>query len=129
MSSLVAVEDRIHSESVGLPFHSLVVALRRILGARLVAYLGGVKETRAVNQWSDGTRQPSDEMQERLRAAYQAADLLVECGEHEKVAQSWFQGMNPRLDDFSPARMLREKPLPEAGPAVIAAARAYLARA
>ena len=34
----------------------LVTALRDLLGAKLVAYLGRVKETRAVRQWAEGTR-------------------------------------------------------------------------
>ncbi len=34
----------------------LVKELRELRGARLVAYLGGVRETRAVRHWADGTR-------------------------------------------------------------------------
>ena len=30
--------------------------LRSLLGSRLTAYLGGVQETRAVNQWADGDK-------------------------------------------------------------------------
>jgi len=49
------------------------------LGAKLVAYLGRVKETRAVRQWADGTRQVAGgQDQRRLRLAYQAATLLAE---------------------------------------------------
>jgi len=36
--------------------------------------------------------------------------------------------MNPQLDDVAPARVLREQPLEQAGPAVIAAARAFAAQ-
>jgi len=42
--------------------------------------------------------------------------------------QAWFEGMNPQLDDVAPARVLREQPLEQAGPAVIAAARAFAAQ-
>ena len=51
------------------------------MGAKLVAYLGRVKETRAVRmrQWADGTRQVAGgQDQRRLRLAYQAATLLAE---------------------------------------------------
>jgi hypothetical protein len=43
------------------------------------------------------------------------------------VVQAWFQGLNPQLDDTSPARALREQDLDMVGPAVIAAARAFAA--
>ncbi|MDK1011066.1 MAG: hypothetical protein QGM46_07890 [Actinomycetota bacterium] len=41
------------------------------------------------------------------------------------TAQAWFQGLNPQLDDHSPARLLREGDLDEVGPAIAAAARAF----
>ncbi len=45
--------------------------LRALLGARLVAYLGGVSETRAVRQWADGERSIRDEDDvQRLRIVY-----------------------------------------------------------
>ena len=46
--------------------------------------------------------------------------------ESPEIAQAWFQGLNPQLNDRSPARMLREGELDEVGPGVIAAARAFL---
>jgi hypothetical protein len=65
-----------------------------------------VKETRAVNEWAKGIREPSEAVQRRLRA--------------------WFQGLNPQLDDRSPTRLLREGDIDEVGPEVIAAERAFL---
>jgi hypothetical protein len=106
-------------------FPELVSELRSVLGARLVAYLGSVKETRAVRQWAEGEREPSEEVRSRLRVALQVALPLAEADSPE-IAQAWFQGLNPQLDDRSPARLLREGELDEVGPAVIAAARAFL---
>ncbi len=37
------------------PLEVVVKELREELGAPLVAYLAGVKETRAVHEWADGT--------------------------------------------------------------------------
>jgi hypothetical protein len=99
--------------------------LRDLLGARLVAYIGGVQNTRAVREWAEGARAPSKDEQQRLRLALQVALLITEADDKE-IAQAWFQGMNPQLEDRSPARMLRDADLNEAGPAVIAAARAFL---
>ncbi len=117
---------RAHRESVTLDTAELVTRLRDILGATLVAYLGDVKETRAVAEWAAGVRAPSTATVTRLRTAYHAAALLRE-KDSAGVVQAWFQGLNPQLDDISPARALREHDLADTGPAVIAAARAFAA--
>jgi hypothetical protein len=114
-----------HTKAVRASFPELASELRALLGARLVAYLGSVRETRAVRQWADGEREPSNDVQNRLRVALQVALPLAEV-ESPQIAQAWFQGLNPQLEDRSPARMLREGELEEVGPAVIAAARAFL---
>jgi hypothetical protein len=46
-------------------------------------------------------------VQQRLRLALQVALPIAEAAGPE-VAQAWFQGLNPRLEDRSPARMLRD---------------------
>jgi hypothetical protein len=103
----------------------LVRGLRDLLGARLVAYLAGVTETRAVRQWADGERRIRDVLvEQRLRTAYQAA-LMIVARDRREVAQSWFQGLNPQLEDRSPARMLREEKPDVAGPQILAAARRF----
>lgn len=114
-----------HSKAVRASFSEVAAALRELLGARLVAYLGSVRETRAVNQWADGSREPSAEVQQRLRVALQIA-LTIAASESAQIAQAWFQGLNPQLDDRSPARLLREGDVDEVGPVVITAARAFL---
>ena len=43
-----------------------------------------------------------------------------------EVARAWFQGLNPQLEDRSPARLLREGDIDDVGPQVIAAERAFL---
>ena len=114
-----------HTRAMRASFPEVAGQLRQLLGARLVAYLGGVRETRAVHQWADDDRQPSAEVQQRLRLALQVALPIAEADSKE-IAQAWFQGLNPQLDDRSPARMLRDGDFEEAGPAVVAAARAFL---
>ena len=87
--------------SVRLPVPQLVTELRDLLGAKLVAYLGGVRETRAVRQWADGERGLQDRVDEqRLRLAHQVASLIAE-KDTPGVVQAWFQGLNPQLDDRS----------------------------
>ncbi|AMY54937.1 hypothetical protein HQO44_20875 [Rhodococcus fascians] len=116
-----------YTESIRLPAPDLVAALRDILGAKLVAYIGGVKETRAVRHWADGSRAISNDADlQRLRISYQAAKLLT-TRDTPAVAQAWFQGLNPRLADRSPARLLRESDPDETGPELLAAARQFAA--
>ena len=114
-----------HVRAVRSSFPEVVAALREILGLKLCAYLGSVKETRAVNEWAEGDREPSDAVQRRMRLAFQVAEAIAEVDGAE-VARAWFQGLNPQLDDRSPARLLREGDIDEVGPKVIAAERAFL---
>lgn len=114
-----------HTLAVRATFPEVAATLRELLGPKLVAYVGAVRETRAVHQWADGSRTPSDAVQQRLRVALQVASMVAEA-EGPRIAQAWLQGLNPQLDDRSPARLLREGELQEVGPAVIGAARAFL---
>ncbi len=116
-----------YAEATRSPVPELVSALRDLVGARLVAYLGGVKETRAVREWAQGSRRIQDpEVVERLRLAFRAARLIT-ARDTPGVAQAWFQGLNPHLGDRSPALVLREGAVAEVGAGVLAAARAFAA--
>jgi hypothetical protein len=106
-------------------FPEVARELRDILGPKLCAYLGSVKETRAVHEWADGVREPGAATQQRLRLALQVA-LTIASVDGPEVTRAWFQGLNPRLDDQSPARLLRDGDVDEVGPAVVAAERAFL---
>jgi len=118
-------ELKCHDEAMRLPFPKLAGQLRELLGARLVAYIGSVKETRAVREWAEG-RRPSEDVVARLRLAYGIARCIAD-SDGPETAQAWFQGLNPMLDDVSPARLLREGDLDVAGPAVRTAERHFLA--
>jgi hypothetical protein len=63
-----------HDAAMRLSFSELAGELSELLGARLVAYLGGVNEKRAVHQWSEGVRSPSVATQNTLRDAKRSAD-------------------------------------------------------
>lgn len=116
-----------YNDAMRMPVSQLVTELRELLGSKLVAYLGNVKESRAVRQWADGTRAVNSETDvERLRIAYRAARLIAE-HETPAIAQAWFQGLNPVLDDRAPALLLHEGDLTEFGPKVLSAAREFVA--
>lgn len=103
----------------------LVTALRELLGATLVAYIGKARSTQVVREWADGTRSVDDESNvERFRIAYRAARLIT-VRDAPRVVQSWFQGLNPLLEDRPPALLLREGEIADIGPKVLAAAREF----
>ncbi len=76
-------------------------ALREVLTPRLAAYVTGVDATRTVARWAQGETA-------RLRTAYEIVRLLEGAHEAPETIQAWFLGMNPVLDDRSPARALHE---------------------
>lgn len=124
MSTTAYPEINAFRESVNLEVAPLVDELREILGAKLVAYLAGVKETRAVRQWAEGSRNMPTDTERRLRLAYHVTGIVRE-GNSDRIVQSWLQGMNPHLDDQAPAWLIRESSPEKVGPEVLAAARAY----
>ena len=73
-----------------------------------------------------GSRKPPATVERRLRVALQAAAPIAEA-DSPAVAQAWFLGMSPLLDDRSPLLLLSDGDLDEAQPAAIGAARAFVA--
>jgi len=94
-----------HARAMSLPIAEAVGELVEMLGLSLVAVIGGLSETRAVQQWTTG-REP--QRPQVLRFAFQLALMITE-GEDGSVARSWFQGSNPLLGDRSPALMLHSR--------------------
>src|SRR5699024_6730541 len=92
------------------------------LGPKLTAFLVD-KDPQTVKRWSKGKqRPPQDDVERRLRAAFQTALIIAE-EDSRHVVRAWFVGMNPQLEDLSPAEAIAEGQLR----AVITAARAFAA--
>ena len=115
-------------ESVTLALPQLVSALVDILGKKLTAYVVSAKDVRTVDRWRTGDEslKAYKGVATKLRVTYHIAKLLSEYESH-RVVQSWFMGLNPELDDRSPARLLREADIESSGPEVLRAVRAFLA--
>jgi hypothetical protein len=120
------VDVSAHHASIKTSIAAVVEQLTGILGAQLVAYLGSVKETRAVREWIEGTRAPRGEASQRLRFAYRVAKCIAD-SDGVETAQAWFQGLNPLLDNVSPAQLIRTGDLDNDGPRIIAAEERFLA--
>ena len=114
-----------HREALRLPAAKVVEKLVEIVGRKLAAYIGGVKDARAVDRWIAGGEIYGG-AEPRLRLAFQVARTLAE---HDSpgVVQAWFTGVNPELGDRVPLRLLRESDLDIVAPAILSAARAFLA--
>lgn len=111
-----------HERSVSFEVKDVAQYLQEALGQKLVAYIAGVGDSKQVGRWAQGTQSPRDEPERRLRAAFQIFHLLL-AEESPHVIRAWFIGMNPQLDDDSPAEVIRDGRLKEA----LAAAKAFVA--
>jgi hypothetical protein len=100
---------RAHREALRVSLAEGAAALRDVLTPRLAAYVTGVDATRTVARWAQGeTARLRADHATRLRTAYEIVRLLERAHESPGTIQAWFLGMNPVLDDRSPARALRE---------------------
>ena len=113
-----------HSHAISIPIERVVEQLVDLLGLTMVAAIGGVGETRAVQQWVAG-REP--QRPNVLRFALQLC-LMIATPEDKAVARAWFQGSNPQLGDRIPAMMLRNEPIEDVQGSLMAAARSFAAR-
>jgi hypothetical protein len=113
-----------HREALRLPASKVVENLVEIVGRKLTAYIGGVKDVRAVDRWIAGGEIYGG-AESRLRFAFQVARTL---NEHDSpaVVQAWLTGVNPELGDRVPLRLMREDEIDVVAPAILSAVRAFL---
>ena len=113
-----------HEHAMAVSIGEVVRELEHLLGATMVAAIGGVTETRAVAQWKNG-REP--QRPHTLRFALQIGTMIANNMDRE-VARAWFHGGNPHLEDATPLALLRDRPLGEVQGPLLAAARAFALR-
>lgn len=94
-------------ESVRVAIPEGAALLREVLTPKMAAYVTGVESTKTVARWARGeTHEIRPESEARLRAAYGIVRLLAHF-DGTATIRGWFLGMNPLLDDVSPAELLR----------------------
>ncbi len=116
-----------HQRALRLPISEVVRQLIPLLGRKLTAYIGGVKDVRAVDRWAAGGEIYGG-AEPRLRFAFQVAETLAD-HDSPAVIQAWLTGVNPELGDRVPIRLLREGDLHIVAPSLLDAARAFIAGA
>lgn len=110
-----------HERAVSFEVKDVARYLQEALGQKLVAYMADVNDPKRVGRWAQGVQSPRADAERRLRAAFQIFHLLLS-EETPHVIRAWFIGMNPQLDDDSPAEAIRDGRLKEA----LAAAKAFV---
>jgi len=114
-----------HNKAMSLPTSTVVESLVGLLGATTVAEIAGVKETRAVQQWASGEREP--QRAHILRFALQLA-MMISTVSTRHMAGAWFHGVNPHLDDQIPIVLLRDQPLEVIQVRLMAEVRSFASR-
>jgi hypothetical protein len=115
--------DRAHQETVRATTRDIAAALQALFGQRMVAFMTGVDDPKAVGRWARGERTPRDAAEQRLRAAYQITQILT-LADSAETARAWFIGMNPHFADRAPFTILGEDPAQ--APHVLAVAKAFI---
>ena len=104
-----------------LPAAELARAVRDVLGPDLAGEAAGAPDAGVLDGWAAGTLTPDAEAVINLRRAGEVVRLLLE-REGPDTVRAWVGGMNPELDDRSPASLLATD-----FAAVVGATRAFLA--
>jgi hypothetical protein len=109
-----------HAAAVKTETAEIAQFLSENLGPTLTAFIADV-DKRTITRYIKGD-QPREDQEKRLRAAYQVFNLIHEV-EANHTVRAWFMGMNPQLDDESPAESIAAGDFR----GTMAAARAFIA--
>ena len=109
-----------HTSATQISAQDITGALARVLGRHLLNVIVD-KGSRTIQRWISGDSQPMPEDERRLRNAYQVY-ILLSSVEGDHTIRAWFMGMNPQLDDVSPAEALAA----DQARVVMSAARAFV---
>ena len=109
-----------HAHAVELGISDIAAALQTHLGQALLGVIVN-KTERTLTRWAKAAVRPPHASEQLLRDTFQVFELLTSA-ESADVARAWFMGMNPQLDDESPAEALSTGRARD----VMAAARAFI---
>jgi hypothetical protein len=118
------VLQQAHREAMTASVREVATLLHETLSRRLTAYIAGIRDAKTVTRWVSGesTEIRDYEAERRLRTAYEITRMLL-VEESPRTVRAWFIGLDPNLDDVSPAEAIHSGQLKGA----LVAARAFLA--
>lgn len=111
---------RAHSRATELSTEDIVSELLGVLGKHLLAHIVK-KDVKSLARWASGEHHPKEREERILRNTYQIFATLDHV-ESSHTIRAWFMGMNPQLNDESPAEALAEERFRD----VATAARAFV---
>ena len=109
-----------HAYAVELGISDIAAALQSQLGQALLGVIVN-KTERTLTRWTKAAVRPPHTSEQLLRDTFQVFELLTSAKSGD-LARAWFMGMNPQLDDESPAEALSTGRARD----VMAAARAFI---
>jgi hypothetical protein len=123
-TSMPSIDQRlVHARSLG-PLPTIAEQLAAVLTPKLTALVCGFRDPKALARYGSRDQAPRPELEQRIRFVYQIVSTLLAGGLPPEGVQAWFTGLNPDLDDHSPADLLRSEDK-EKQRDVLNAARAY----
>jgi hypothetical protein len=124
MSVAPSIYEQAHKQAIRASVQEAAASLQELLSRRVTAFIVGVGDGKTVTRWASGeiTDIRDEEVEKRLRRAYEIAQLLLQFDSPATV-RAWFIGLNPQLGDISPAEAIHQGKLQEA----LIAARAFIA--
>ncbi len=115
--------EQVHGEATRVDVADATRTLGSLLTDRLLAYIVNVRDVKTLARWESGrVSEVRIESERRLRTAYEIATLLGRV-EAASTIRAWFIGMDPYLDDASPADAIHDGRLQDA----LNAARSFIA--
>lgn len=98
-----------HRRSVSDPLTTIAGVLQDVLSRRVTAFIVGVRDAKSVSRWASGevTEIRDPEVEQRLRTTYAIVQMLLGLDAPVTI-RAWFLGMNPELEDASPAEAIRD---------------------
>lgn len=111
-----------HARAIQRELRPALEKLVATLGKSLTASIVG-RDLKTIGRWLAGQGPRRDDEKRRVWDLLQIVELLLATNSPSTVC-AWFIGMNPELDDESPAKVLGEDD--GRGRSVMAAARAFV---
>ena len=100
---------KMHHKAINTDLETMASTLVAVMGRAIIAGIVGIRNPKTISRWASGevTSVRDRYSEERLIATYQVVSLLMEAYGKDTI-RSFMLGMNPVLNDESPAVALRD---------------------